>query len=764
MDGKRAADWMGEQCAEQKTALDEDLERLRALAADSGVEGADDPDLPGPAGWTPPEIDAARSPTELAARPVSGQEEADGDEAEEGDRRADESVDPSQEEDLLGVVLDNRYRIDRLVGVGGMGRVYEAEHVQIGKTVAVKVLHPVYSDEPEVVERFRREARAATAIGHPNIVDVTDSGVTPDGRAFFVMEYLDGVELADVIIEQKWIDPHRAVNIAVQVCQALGGAHKAGIIHRDMKPENVFLTLKEGRPDFVKILDFGIAKSAKLESSRGGGLTQPGLAMGTPEYMSPEQAAGKPADPRVDVYATGGILYAMLVGRPPHQGANIMEILTKKATEPPVPLREYRPEIPEDLEEVVLSALASRPDERPQTMEELEYQLRKFLSGRGAAVAALLGLKRADDDLDGNEYYRADSPTASAMAAIVETTDAEMEFADNGPTPVEGESEPVDVDLGAAGEAAPASAGTAPRPESQELPPLPKEKRAPPPKPKTLPPPDMGYLKSVTMPVVKRQEKSRSWVWLVVLLVVVGGVGGTAVLLKYRTGGKEKRPKAAATMDGGVADGGTVASAGPDAAVAADASSKVATAPPRPRLTKAQIRGLVKQAWKAAKKKRWTSPKKKSVLHYLGELEEAAPKHPQIAKLRKLARKALMRKAALQYRRKAWKRVEKTYRDLLALDPKDFKTKSRLVGVLVRRARQHLSRGINKKAMVLAEEAVLLDGTAWSARYIFAQTLEKAGKRKAAAAEYNRVLKLGAPRRIKASARKGLSRVRRKSK
>ena len=269
----------------------------------------------------------------------------------------------------------------------------------------------------------------------------------------------------------------------------------------------------------------------------------------------------------------------------------------------------------------------------------------------------------------------------------------------------------------------------------------------------------------MTLPVVKRQEKSRSWVWLVVLLVVVAGVGGAAVLLKYCTGDKQKQPKmAAAAQDGGIADGAPAASGRADAGVVKDASSKVATPPPRPRLTKAQITTLVKQAWKAAKKKRWTSPKKKSVWHYLGQLEEAAPKHPQIAKLRKHARKALMRKAALQYRRRAWMRVERTYRDLLALDPEDTKTKSRLVGVLVRRARQHLSRGITKKAMVLAEEAVLLESTSWSARYIFAQILERTGKRKAAAAEYGRVLKSDAPRRVKASARKGLNRVRKKSK
>jgi len=304
------------------------------------------------------------------------------------------------EDVLVGAVLDKRYRIVRLLGEGGMGKVYEAEHIGLGRKVAVKVLHPIYSKEEEVVERFRREARSASSIGHPNIVDVTDTGTTDDGRAFFVMEHLDGMELADVIIQQGRLDPYRAIQIAVQICQALSAAHKVGVVHRDLKPENVFLTDRDGRADFVKVLDFGIAKSTHLEMSRGG-LTQPGFAMGTPEYMAPEQAAGMPVDPRVDIYATGGILYAMLTGQPPHSGKNVMEILNRKATEQPEPISHYRDDVPKGLQRVVMSALAMKPESRPQTMEQFEYALRKFLSGRPAAVAALLGIQGAAGEAPG---------------------------------------------------------------------------------------------------------------------------------------------------------------------------------------------------------------------------------------------------------------------------------------------------------------------------------------------------------------------------
>src|SRR5262249_12687627 len=158
------------------------------------------------------------------------------------------------------------------------------------------------SRTPEVVERFRREARAASKIGHPNIVDVTDSGTTPDGNVYFVMEYLEGLELAKVIDEQGALEVGRALQIASQICRALAAAHAQGIIHRDLKPENVFLIARENTADFVKVLDFGIAKTAELEEARERKLTHPGMAMGTPEYMAPEQAAGKAYDHRIDVY------------------------------------------------------------------------------------------------------------------------------------------------------------------------------------------------------------------------------------------------------------------------------------------------------------------------------------------------------------------------------------------------------------------------------------------------------------------------------
>ncbi|MEO8215341.1 MAG: serine/threonine-protein kinase, partial [Myxococcales bacterium] len=281
---------------------------------------------------------------------------------------------------VVGSLVSGRYRVRRLRGEGGMGRVYEAEHIEIGKRVALKILHPGYSQTPDLVERLRREARAASRIGHPNVVDVTDSGTTDDGAFFFVMEYLEGRELGEIIFEEKGLDLRRALGITAQICRALQAAHKAGVIHRDLKPENVLLVERDGQKDFVKVLDFGIAKNLTDQDDEPNGnprrkLTNPGVAMGTPEYMAPEQAAGRPADVRSDVYAVGGLLYEMLSGRAAYEGSNFMEILHKKANQAPAPISTFRPDIPPEIEDLVKRTMATDPAARPQSMEEFEREL-----------------------------------------------------------------------------------------------------------------------------------------------------------------------------------------------------------------------------------------------------------------------------------------------------------------------------------------------------------------------------------------------------
>jgi tRNA A-37 threonylcarbamoyl transferase component Bud32 len=292
--------------------------------------------------------------------------------------------------ETIGELVDDRYRLLRLMGEGGMGRVYEAEHVGIGKRVALKILHAMFSNIDEVVTRFRQEARIATKIGNPHIVDVTDSGKTEDGRFYFVMEYLDGIEL-HAAIRSGALEVVRALRIARQIADALAAAHDEGVIHRDLKPENILLVDRDGEPDFVKVLDFGIARWVGGESSKRR-LTQPGLAMGTPEYMAPEQALALTTDARSDVYSLGAILYEMLTGSQPYRADTFTQVLVLKSSTEPAPPRQVREEIPEEVEAIVLKAMSREPDARHQTMAELSYEISKVVEGRDVAVSRILGM------------------------------------------------------------------------------------------------------------------------------------------------------------------------------------------------------------------------------------------------------------------------------------------------------------------------------------------------------------------------------------
>ena len=235
-----------------------------------------------------------------------------------------------------GTVLADRYRIEKLLGQGGMGAVYLAEHVHMRKHFAVKVLHKDMCENPEVVSRFEREAVAAGAITHPNVAAATDFGRLASGAFFLVLEYVPGKSLREVI-DLGPLDAERAKKIAIEILGAVGAAHAKGIIHRDLKPENVMLLEREGDPEFVKVLDFGIAK---VEASRAPGqiLTQMGAIFGTPDYMAPEQALGETVDARADVYSVGVILYEMLAGTRPFQGGAVT-ILTQRIVKdaPPLP-------------------------------------------------------------------------------------------------------------------------------------------------------------------------------------------------------------------------------------------------------------------------------------------------------------------------------------------------------------------------------------------------------------------------------------------
>src|SRR5450432_464650 len=269
------------------------------------------------------------------------------------------------------MVVSDRYRIIRKIGEGGMGAVYQAEHALIEKRIALKILFQDLTRRPDLVARFLQEAKSASRIGQENVIDISDFGQTADGLVYIAMEFLDGQDLGRLLKTERSMPWLRARPILMQITKALRAAHGHGIIHRDMKPENVYLISREGRADFVKVLDFGIAKVVSADEADGPRLTQTGMIFGTPEYMSPEQAQGHPPDHRLDVYAVGCIMYQMLTGSVPFTADSFMGILTKHLVEAPVPPRQRRPDLdnPADVEAICMRALEKDREKRWPDMD-----------------------------------------------------------------------------------------------------------------------------------------------------------------------------------------------------------------------------------------------------------------------------------------------------------------------------------------------------------------------------------------------------------
>jgi eukaryotic-like serine/threonine-protein kinase len=288
---------------------------------------------------------------------------------------------------LIGSVFDGRYRIERKLGAGGMADVYLAEDQELGRRVAIKILNDRHAADDSFIERFRREAKNAAGLSHPNIVSIYDRGEA-EGTYYIAMEYLDGRSLKELIVGRGPAPIKIAIDYARQILAAVGFAHKHGIVHRDIKPHNV-LVGGEGR---LKVTDFGIARSGASQ------MTEVGSIIGTAQYLSPEQARGAPVDQTSDLYSVGVVLYEMLTGQVPFTGDTPLEIAMKHLSEVPVPPSELRPEVPHDLDSVVLRALAKDPHERYRSAEEMDADLQRVLEGlpldpetETAATAVLAG-------------------------------------------------------------------------------------------------------------------------------------------------------------------------------------------------------------------------------------------------------------------------------------------------------------------------------------------------------------------------------------
>ena len=479
---------------------------------------------------------------------------------------------------MVGMVIGGRYRLSKLLGEGGMGAVYAAEHINITKTVAVKLLHPEISSNPEAVARFKQEAQSASSIGHPNIIGIDDFFTMEDGRVCLIMEFLKGESLADRMQLPGGLALESAVDLMLQVCAGLAAAHEKGIIHRDMKPENVFIAMPQGR-EIVKILDFGIAK---VTGNQDNSLTKTGTVFGTPHYMSPEQALGHKVDARADIYSVGVMLFEIFTGQVPFQSESFMGVLSQHITKPtpaPSSMTPGRP-VPPMMEDIILTAMAKEVDKRFSTMNALAGALSAFsqalhssqppkaVTGRVAAadVAARAGLAAPP----------AVAPTMAAAPGAPAPT--------QGPGPVARLStdEPsIPKTMMATGPQMAAQGGVQPQAQPSFTPSVP-----------VVPTPasqlNMGPVPVVPSPTgqtaPKKQKKSKTGliIGLVVALLLVGG-GAVAAVVFWDDimGGKDPgKGTAVAGTAAGTAEGTGSGSGQPIATnTGADAATKAAVTP-----------------------------------------------------------------------------------------------------------------------------------------------------------------------------------------
>jgi serine/threonine protein kinase len=560
----------------------------------------------------------------------------------------------------VGRVVAQRYRIESLIGIGGMGAVFKVTHLALGKSFALKVLHDMYTRDADIIARFMREARAATQTGHPNIIDVLDIGTTEENDVYFVMELLEGHHLGAVVRAQGPMAIRRAVHIARQICRALAAAHEVGIIHRDLKSENVILTLRGKDPDFVKVLDFGICKHVNADASQ----TSPGLVMGSPDYMAPEQGAGLEATVASDVYSVGCILFEMLTGRLPFEGRNAIDVLMQKGAREAVRATTYRTEMPEPLADVIARCLSRAPATRPPTMRALEYELTRAIDGRATAVAAVLGLGASGDSLEGRTP---DDPSPAASASFHRAAIAALDAPPPGYSP----------------------------PERTVV--------APPPmRPTPMRSPDHPRAQHPAIGAVKA-----------LLFVALGGLLSAAVVVAARP---ELLDRVAA---GDAADRSGVrtddAPAAPEPAVeppkpdvrppdkveppaptkaepppsdgkAVPPTDEVPPAPPEPPRALDE-KQLVAMAETAVKEKHWRDPAEGSLALALTNLALVDPGNPTITKSRESAAAVLLPAATAAFDRKRWNGAVTAYRDLVAIWPEHDEARVGLIEALFQQAR-----------------------------------------------------------------------------
>lgn len=326
---------------------------------------------------------------------------------------------PIIQDPLIGTVLAGNYEILDVLGQGGMGVVYRGKHSLMERIVAIKMLLSQLISDTNSVKRFQQESKAAARLKHPHIIDVYDFGISPAGQPYIVMEFLEGIPLADLIKKEGQISVERSIKLIAQACDALDHAHKQGVVHRDLKPSNIVLTTYDEERDYVKVVDFGVAKLIEIgNNGEGQRLTQAGEVCGSPVYMSPEQCMGQELDARSDIYSMGIVLYETLTGKLPILGKTMVDTMSKHISEAPMPFSTARPDlyIPERLEWVVNKALSKDPANRQQTMEELKFDLDLAIPRPGKS--AVLRTQEQSGGMDNLLSFVKEVPIWTWVAAV----------------------------------------------------------------------------------------------------------------------------------------------------------------------------------------------------------------------------------------------------------------------------------------------------------------------------------------------------------
>ncbi|MEK6324722.1 MAG: SUMF1/EgtB/PvdO family nonheme iron enzyme [Acidobacteriota bacterium] len=442
--------------------------------------------------------------------PQCGKDYDDAIEVCRSDRSKLISIDASDNDPMLGKLLDGRYRLIRKIGEGGMGAIYRAVHTEIVRTCAIKLLTGLSPGKDDAIARFKREARNSCRIDNVHAVTVYDFGQTDEGLLFLAMEFIDGKPLSRVIAEQRVLPIERVVHITNQIAEALTAAHALPMIHRDLKPDNIMITRKGANTDFVKVLDFGIAKA--LADEGGENLTKTGFVLGTPVYMSPEQLLGEELDPRSDIYSLAIIVYEMLSGRLPFEGDNLQAVMMKRVMSEPIRLRVAAPSLSESVEQAVMSGLERNRDSRTPTVEAFADELSRVLhSGTQIMGGVVTGSLASSEG-------RATAQWGSPQTRV-----------DNGPA-FTGQAESSRQTSGARGDAntwAPTEIGPAvaqPQRGEPTPPQIPAQAAPVSAPPVTLR--DQTLVPPAEQIVTKPERRSAKWVWLgsVLILVVIAAI------------------------------------------------------------------------------------------------------------------------------------------------------------------------------------------------------------------------------------------------